>query len=448
MNTAQGLLQFPPEIREHFFYYCTKSDLVNISRCSKAYYTCVKYLLWDKIQFTWLNVERGLSTKILENLKWTSSLGFYNDDKDSDEEDNDEAFMQFHCDIMNNSDDNDNNSDDDDDDDDGNDDDDADDDDNEDNEDNDGNDGNGADYSINIVGGTPKSKVTTWIELASNYRKILSYCDCNRLTKLDIVGVIGSHGINQTVDILCNLQQLSMSDISLISSNGWLNLIKLIHLKKLSLLNCVIQDSSVEEIIAATKLEEIILNQCSLREISLVHISHAVQLKRVTISHNSYIPGSSFKVLSTLTNLVQLNLKYTYIDDIALSNICMSWKNLKILNLHGSINITDSGLYSVSNLQSLKELNINMCTNITNLGFSYLEKIPIRKLSFSWSNNVSDTLFDYLTNVVSLKELSIININNRFSIVAIDEFCEKTNMKKQTVFNSWIFSFFTLKKDY
>lgn len=451
----QYLCQLPPEVREHILQYCSKEDVLNLACSSKSYYHSMRYLLWERLCITWWGVKKEISPEALQQMKWTSSLSFIY--KRNNNEENTEAFIPLHIsdeDEPNFSDDDENLNDDDEDD----------DDDGEEDEGSGSDSGQGVEsgidedevesptsspYHIELNKSKPMCETIEWSLIEPNFRKLLTACNPRKLIKLHLSAFFDCNGLNHAVDILPNLQQLSLSNIVLGSSGCWAYLTKLKQLKMLYLCNCEISDNHIGEIIASTKVEDLALNQCpDVKDKSLMHISQAKRVKRVTLSHNPYILPESYECLERLTNLEKLKLEYTNLSDTAFVRICKNCTKLRSLNVCGSISLTDLGLCAISNLPLLKVLNISMCTSLTNDGFWYIRELPLQKLFFSWSHEINDSVFLLLKNITSLKELNILNINNRFSIVAIDNFCIKAGMKKKTVFNSWIFSFFTLVKDY
>ena len=50
-----------------------------------------------------------------------------------------------------------------------------------------------------------------WIKISMNYEKVLNHCNPNNLTKLDIIGVATNPEIKQTVIMLKNLKELSLT---------------------------------------------------------------------------------------------------------------------------------------------------------------------------------------------------------------------------------------------
>ena len=79
-----------------------------------------------------------------------------------------------------------------------------------------------------------------------------------------------------------------------------------------------------------------------------------------------------FKDFGKLHNLLELNLKYTFINDSILSDICEMLVVLKVLNIRGCTNVTDTGLAHLIKLKSLEELDISGCFKITNYGLRHL----------------------------------------------------------------------------
>lgn len=262
---------------------------------------------------------------------------------------------------------------------------------------------NGLSFSY---GWSPHTEVPSWDQISSNYTRVLKNCSDNQLKQLSIEGDIPDKALQITVENLPNLQELTLYLIQNNSYNGWKSLTNLHCLRKLSIHHCRIDDGSINAIIKIPKLRWLQLKACKgFRDKSLKYISSMTQLQKITLSHNRDVTNNGMVYFSKLTNLVELDLKYTDLNDSVLEKFCTCLKNLKTLDISECQNITDSGLYNLPRLKMLRNLNISGCTQVTDPG---------------------------LTLVSTLGGLVEINIQfNHFSDEAIEEFCRKTHMKQK-----------------
>ena len=219
----------------------------------------------------------------------------------------------------------------------------------------------------------------------------------------------------------------------------------LIHLKKLSLEKCGIDDDGIKNIAEGNKLEELHFDLCYLmRDVSLKHISSIVDLKKLTIIRNNYITANAFKHLGNLNQLLYLHIQSTSINDENLIYLCENLKTLKMLYL-GNKNITDYGFTKINLLCSLTELNITMCYSVTDVSFCYIESLSsLHKLSFN-ATNLSDIIFTHLLPLTSLKEVKITNM--KFPDNVLDKFCKQVGMTRKRLQGSWLTSFLILSKE-
>ena len=255
-------------------------------------------------------------------------------------------------------------------------------------------------------GWNPQNDVPSWNHIATNYTKVLQGCKVARLRKLSIEGDIPDNALHLTVDILFQLQELSLSLMQNNSTTGWRCLVTLVCLKKLNIYYCRIHDIGVDAIIKVPNLEQLHLKACKdIRDTGLKYISSLTQLQRLAISHNQFITENGLVFISKLVNLIELDVKYTELNDDVLNEFCQCLINLQTLDISECHNLTNVGLSRLCLLKKLRNLNISGCNNATDCGLASLN---------------------------SLDRLREINIQfNNFSDSAIEEFCHVTGMKQK-----------------
>merc|ERR1719354_614271 len=87
--------------------------------------------------------------------------------------------------------------------------------------------------------------------------------------------------------------------------------------------------------------------------------------------HGPGIQQSTFRVISKLNNLLEVNLCSSDTDDLDAGILCQGLAHtLKVLNLSHT-KVTDRGLIYVQKLCNLEELYLTNCT-ITDAGISHL----------------------------------------------------------------------------
>jgi hypothetical protein len=122
------------------------------------------------------------------------------------------------------------------------------------------------------------------------------------------------------------------------------------------------------------------------------------------------------------------------IDDEFLSKICKYFPNLEVLNLFGS-RITNKGLKIIGeNFKKLKDLNLSSAKKITDDGIFYLSQLKELKnlnLSEIFGKNITDTSLEYLKNL-NLKKIILENCyttNNSLKYLEGYKDLEELNLK-------------------
>ena len=433
---AQNLLQLPPEMRECIYIYCTSADLKNLACCSRSYYNSIQNYIWRSITIYWnVLLKENISLRILENLKFVTSLKMINKATNKD------AGVDFVNDNMNDSDSYSDNVDDDD----------NDIDDNDIDDDNDIGNGNGNSNGNrnNDISDKYFGQPIQWSDICCNYEQIIENIDSSKLLKLSIHGVINDDGFKKTIDKLYNVHKLILTATYYISDIAWKYLQSLTHLRKIKVENCRIHDHNIKDISLISSLQELHLLACFLlSDKCFDYISGMTKLKHLSVTHNLNISMNSSSYFKKFKGLSHLNVECTSVHNHTLLYISQYLETLEILNLSGCSDVTDYGLKEICKSSSIAQLSIDLCNQITDVGFSYLgiSMKALKHLTFSWNSNLTASVFSHLSDRTSLKTLDIMCMNHMLSSELIEQFCHKTGMKSNCVHYSSSLSYIKLRK--
>ena len=119
---------------------------------------------------------------------------------------------------------------------------------------------------------------------------------------------------------------------------------------------------------------------------------------------NSLLTKNAFEHIDRLTNLRQLRLNRTQIDNDVCQKIA-SLSSLEVLTL-ADTQINDVGVAALSGLQNLKHLELTRC-RISENGFHAIGNLPSLKTILIDSTNLNDRSLDLLCNASTLTELTL-----------------------------------------
>jgi len=106
------------------------------------------------------------------------------------------------------------------------------------------------------------------------------------------------------------------------------------------------------------------------------YLSSLTNLLGLQLSHCSGVSDDSLKWLCNLTNLQQLSFYNNYqLGDEGVEHIA-SLSNLKQLDLSGCSQISDRGVQMLTRLTNLKQLDLGRCHAITIEGAQFIKKLP------------------------------------------------------------------------
>jgi len=324
MIVVDGVLGFsslPPEIKEHIYKHCDVRDLCTVARCSKTCYSSVQYLLWSCVEIPW-------RTFAFKTLPWrkakkksmhTRRLGNLKFTR----------FLRFR-----------------------------------------------EDWCDKPPG------VRRWTSVAEHFKRVLQQCDPGRLVRIYLDRVVADEGLLWTCQLLSGIEEMYLNCCYHITDTGWAQLAQLKRLRKLSIRNCEVRDTSIHELLRIRELKELRLDQClqvTCKGLKLV--SQMSHLEKLTFSYNWHIEPPVYHSFAKLRKLVDLDLRYTNVDDGMLKCLVGTLVALKTLILRGCHNISDVGIAHLTSLKWLEELDVSECSKVTVFGLSQLSTlIQLRRL--------------------------------------------------------------------
>lgn len=98
------------------------------------------------------------------------------------------------------------------------------------------------------------------------------------------------------------------------------------------------------------------------------------------------------------------------LTDEALKHVADGLPSLKIINLSFCVSITDGGLKHIAKMQSLRELNLRACDNISDIGIAYLTEggSKVLTLDVSFCDKIGDQALTHISQgLFHLKSLSL-----------------------------------------
>ena len=360
---VQDILDLPPELTHQIYKYFYVCDLRNLACCSKSHYESVKYVLYNIVCIPWKIVEtESFHEEQLENLKFTSSLRF-------------------------------------------------------------------TDYG--------SLEQIMWDKLSKNYEQILAYTDPNILINVEINNNLIINDKNmEKFTLPISLEEISLVKCYDLRLTEWYLIGCICCLKTLTITQCIIDDAGIECIANASTLCELTLIKCSkITEESLLYLAKLTKLQKIKIKDCHNIVGDGYIYLGGLSSINELVLIDIHLTEYSMAAFT-KLKCLKILYIncyHGNsynggdaglsyitglssleklcINwkcVTDKGCSDLTNLCTLKHLNISGCVKIGEIGLLHISKLTmLTQLNISNCEDLTDIAINHIKNLKSLKMLDI-----------------------------------------
>lgn len=201
-----------------------------------------------------------------------------------------------------------------------------------------------------------------------------------------------------------------------------------LKLKKMALSDRLLADSiaRMRDLIILT------MNNCDgFSERGLEYITRALsKLKQLYLYECAHITQQvvlNLKSKPDLRTVGFINCSQLLLREVSLLAGCAQ---LEEISLYGSKLITDVALLYLSMLPKLRILDVGACPNISDGGIDYIciMKVPLQKLKISHTPSMSK---ERLEELKKIQGLSLTLIPD-----AIDEFCKKSQVRKQNARNS------------
>ena len=248
-------------------------------------------------------------------------------------------------------------------------------------------------------------------------------------------------GLKELVNGLTNMESLNLSGCYNLSDSFMEGAFQAkkeyINLKTLNLSLCKeVNDDTLGRIAqTTTNLEDLDLAGCSkitngglifigwgLKKLKRLNLRSCRQLTDHGIAHLAGIAQHPLSLsLPTKPNQEHSQQERSSIEELclqdcqkltdeSLNHLSQGLKSLKSLNLSFCVSITDTGLKSLSRLDSLRSVNLRSCDNVSDIGISFLaeENSGIENLDVSFCANVTNMGLKHIsTGFVKLKCLSM-----------------------------------------
>jgi Leucine-rich repeat (LRR) protein len=257
-----------------------------------------------------------------------------------------------------------------------------------------------------------------------------------QMTVLDLRGSqkLSDKGLLQLKD-LHSLEIIRLDDCFSIVGRGFIAFSRAQNLHTLTATNCRrLTDEAITNISHLTSLFTVNLGGCRcLTDISLRGLRNLLNLRQLDLSQCDLITDDGIGYLATVNYLEELSLGWCRsISDNGIEVLCKQVGREKLQTLClARCQITDSGIRHLSNLKSLKSLDLNGCVGISSSGLGstlgtipQLETIDVSYcpgiLRSSWQgkinalksldlcySSVKDVHLSRLTHLPSLEELNI-----------------------------------------
>ena len=363
-----NILELLPEVLDHIFSFCHKSQVLNFACCCKLSYESVKHIIWRKLKIPWTALDPStmkcyqktrLDQETLDNLKYSVSLHFYASD-------------------------------------------------------------------FNYL------KVQTFSSLFPRYVYIISHCNPRKITQLTLDGIVDDAGLKVTSQTLTCLRELSISYCSHITEvgMGYLKTLRLVSvsiancriqdsaiqklsdvttLRVLVVNNCPLLTSSGLLHLCKLNLTKLLISNAKRMHITGVNNIENLKLLQQLSFCRANVTDSTFTRLHSSLPLLE-DLKLTgckSISDEAIHSICCI-QSLKQLSIISCIGITNTAMRNIcTRLTELEKLSVCGNFSINDEGFRDIAKLrTLHSLDCSWTG-MSDQTMSFISSLTTLRHLNI-----------------------------------------
>jgi hypothetical protein len=241
---------------------------------------------------------------------------------------------------------------------------------------------------------------------------------------------------------LCALHSITYLDLSHCwrfsdDIEGMSSIYSLKHsLNSLNIADCNFSDDVFEYLSSLTNLTSLNIsdNYVSLYVSGRHNISSLTSLTYLNISRNN-LSDIGLIYLSCLTSLTSLDISRNEISNNGILSL-LTLQKINILKINYCEDVSDMGLYNISDLKNITSLDLFACTNITCHGISKLlnSLINLQHLDLGFCDMIIDNdLFEITYLFVNIKKLKVTwrrweNIS--FTYEWLSEICKLKNLKE------------------
>jgi hypothetical protein len=151
---------------------------------------------------------------------------------------------------------------------------------------------------------------------------------------------------------------------------------------------------------------DVVTNRSSVDDVSFAIIVQLNGLKKLSLSGGALSAGS-LKSLESLSSLEELYLVDTNTTDNDLASLCQNLKNLKRLTLRRLTKLSDQGLNSLHSLKELRNLSL-LNLSIGGPGLESVSELSsLRALDLRGCNQLHAEDYQHLTKMAALADLKI-----------------------------------------
>ena len=236
--------------------------------------------------------------------------------------------------------------------------------------------------------------VNTWDAFKANFERIVQHCDGESIVSFDVEGVLGTDGLVTVCKSFHGLQNLTLSNCQPIDGAGWEALGELVGLRNFRT-NYPMNVDIVQHLETIPNLHELVFGkQCCITSEVVQILPQLKSLSKLTVLDAN---GVDCDILQTNKKLSELNIEngtfsiatdpdfdiggfgslkklgLVYCNNITEETVVSLGQNALLETLHVvGQNWTDEKLVQLSQLPSLKVLDMGCGTNISLLGMSHV----------------------------------------------------------------------------
>lgn len=163
-----------------------------------------------------------------------------------------------------------------------------------------------------------------------------------------------------------------------------------------------------------TQLISLSANAIHIHDQALSALAHCKQLQSLSLKSCTEISPIAMNYLIPCIALTQLDFtSLSRLDDSGIHTLTSSCHYLIEVNLSKCPLLTSTSLEYISDgWPLLSSLNLSWCTAITDVGFSYLQSLPLTRICVSRCHRLTDSALLALSKLPSLTSLDLSSMNH------------------------------------